>query len=251
MDETKQEDIDNSNAAIIDEMNGEDPTTKNSIEMDVAVDEVKELTNDTNTTTPITTTVNIPKEETNDDAKEQNNVEDRSELKKEEEDEKIEDEEQRETAKSTESGKKKRKKSIAVETTATTETDTATKRSSRDRKSVEVYDPKIYDKTDKSIQVIDGRGTALKRIPQCKDMIESAASSSSTDDIQTAFRFVFGSKYKLPPKKDMVQYLLDFNGYLPKKDSSMSKAEQEKADEELEVSEAHIMCIVHKHMRCA
>ena len=243
MDEIKQEDaVINSNAAVEETVNVEDPTTKN-IEMDVVVDSIKEETNDAKTTTTAAaTTENIEiQEPDDDDAKEKMDTDLGSELKKEEEEEKIEDNEQSETVKPSESGKKKRKKSIKGETATTTETDTATatKRSSRDRKSVEVYDPKIYDKTDKAIQVIDGRGTALKRIPQCKDAIEAAA-ASSIDDLQTAFKLVFGSKYKLPPKKEMVQHLLDFNGYLPKRDSSLSKEEREKADEEFEVSELHM-----------
>jgi hypothetical protein len=253
MDEIKQENIESSNVTAVtdDVAKSEEPTKYSTDEtttgnaMDVAVDDdvAKDGTNDAKVTA--TTTADIKIEETDDSKMEEVNVEDGNDVKKEAE-EMEETEEQNdvkepsETIKTTASGKKKRKKSVEGEAVTNTKTDTAsaTKRSSRDRKSVEVYDPKIYDKTEKAIQITEGRGTALKNIRPCKDAIESAA-ASSVDDLQTAFRFVFGSKYKLPSKKEMIQHLLDFNGYLPKKDSSLSKDEQEKVDEEQEVREDH------------
>lgn len=241
MDNMKQEDSGSSNTTTVgDTVDNHDPPTKDSTEMETIMDDVKEETNDATTSTPAAATVEMKVEEPTDDAKEEIHVEDINEPKEDDdEEEKTEDKKKDVPSKSTESGKKKRKKSLEGETTTTVDNAaTATKRSSRDRKSVEVYDPKIYDKTDKSIQVIEGRGTALKNIPKCRDAIESAASSSSSmDELQTAYKFVFGSKYKTPPKKDMVQHLLDFNGYLPKKDSSLSKEAQEKADEDFEVCE--------------
>ena len=244
MDNMKQEDSGSSNSTTVgDTVDNQDPPTKDSTEMETITDDVKEETNDATITTPAAATVEMKEvEEPTDDAKEEIHVEDIHEPKKDDdEEEKTEDKKKDVPSKSTESGKKKRKKSLEGETTSTVDdAATATKRSSRDRKSVEVYDPKIYDKTDKSIQVIEGRGTALKNIPKCRDAIESAASSSSSmDELQTAYKFVFGSKYKTPPKKDMVQHLLDFNGYLPKKDTSLSKEAQEKADEDFEVCELY------------
>ena len=221
------------------------PPTTESTEMDttttMTVDEIapKETSDTTATTTTVETSVedDIKKDEPSDEVDTG-----ASEENKEEKEEK-EAATENISSKPSESGKKKRKSSLDGKATAATSEGSGTKRSSRDRKSVEVYDPKKYDKTDKSVPVVDGRGTALKQIPQCKDAIETAA-AKSPDDLIMAYKFVFGSKKKLPSKKEMVQQLLDFNGYLPKKDSSLSKEEQENADEELEVRDCDCFALV-------
>jgi hypothetical protein len=132
-----------------------------------------------------------------------------------------------------ETGKKKRKESGKNESTKAKATDTAaTKRSSRERKSIETFNPDAYDKPESKgvVEIIEGRGTALKLLPAAVESIESA----STDDITFAHKFLFVSRQKFP-KKEMIQHLLNFSGYLPKKDSSMSTEEMEKVDDELEV----------------
>ena len=234
------------------------PPTTESTEMDttttMTVDEIapKETSDTTATTTTAETSVedDIKKDEPSNEAKTETDAIDAG-TNEENKEEKEENEAATEniSSKPSESGKKKRKSSLDGKATAATSEGSGTKRSSRDRKSVEVYDPKKYDKTDKSVPVVDGRGTALKQILQCKDAIETAA-AKSPDDLIMAYKFVFGSKKKLPSKKEMVQQLLDFNGYLPKKDSSLSKEEQENADEELEVRDCDCDCFAFVFLIC-
>lgn len=90
-------------------------------------------------------------------------------------------------AKSARRGGTKKRKSTVIEgattTIATNETDTtgttATNHSGRDRKSVKIYDPPKYDKTDEGIRVTDGRGMALKSTPRSMKGMESAAASET------------------------------------------------------------------------
>jgi hypothetical protein len=131
--------------------------------------------------------------------------------------------------------KKKRKQSVESGSTkpaaAMEGTENSSKRERRERKAVETFDPQVYNTVDKNVEIVEGRGIPIKEMRPC---LESVKSYTNTDDISMAYRFLFTSRGKVS-KKDMIQSLMDFSGYLPKKDPNLPKKEQDKIVEDLEV----------------
>ena len=129
------------------------------------------------------------------------------------------------------SSKKKRKqKSTDPAETFSSEVAPA-KRERRERKTVEAFNPDAYRVVDPTAHIIDGRGKRLEELSNCVKAMES---TQNAVHMPIAYKMVF--RHKLPKrKKDMLQNLLQFSGYLPKKDAALTEEEQDKLDNDYEV----------------
>jgi type IV secretory pathway VirB10-like protein len=103
-------------------------------------------------------------------------------------------------------------------------------RSKRARKSVQQLVPEDFSEKTNRATIVDGRGTKLEKIPSCKQSIHDT--SKNSEEMKKAHSLLFGGHMARKYYKDD---LLAFNGFLPKKDSSVSKEEQEAIEEDLEV----------------
>jgi hypothetical protein len=110
----------------------------------------------------------------------------------------------------------------------------ASKRERRERKSVEAFDPNAFPvgHAPRSVVLVVGRGARLGDLAPCVEAMEANA-----PQLPVAYRLVFKPK-AAAKKKEMMQNLLEFNGYLPQKDVSLNEEEQEARDDELEVRAA-------------
>lgn len=126
--------------------------------------------------------------------------------------------------------KKKRKKAD----TSTPKEVSSVKRERRERKSVDSFNPEAYKKEDKAVLVVEGRGTELGELAATRASIEAKA--KVVEDLATAHKLLFTLRGKAA-KKDMLANVLAFSGYLPLKDESLDKKQQEAIDEECEVGD--------------
>jgi hypothetical protein len=149
------------------------------------------------------------------------------EIKNEEEPPKEKDAEMKEA--STQKKGRKRKSEGITEGTSVAPGGSTAKRERRERKSVETFDPTDF-KADRPVTVLPGRGMALGDLPRVRASIESAHSF----DLTAAYKLIF-ARSKAALKKDMVDAVLSFSGYLPPLKQGASKAEQHEIDEGYEV----------------
>jgi len=105
------------------------------------------------------------------------------------------------------------------------------KKSKRERKSAEKFVSVNFTSPKKisAVEHIVGRGVKLESIDSVKDSIKKSKNKSS--ELVATYHFVFGRKGKpLARKKE----LLEFSGYLPKKEEGVDEETQKKKDEVLE-----------------
>jgi hypothetical protein len=151
------------------------------------------------------------------------------EIKNEDEPPKEKDAEMKE-ASTQKKGRKRKSEAIAEGGTSDAPAASSpVKRERRERKSVEAFDPTDF-KADRPITVVPGRGVALGDLPRVRASIESAHSF----DVAAAYKLIF-ARSKAGLKKDMVDAILSFSGYLPPLKEGASKTEQHEIDEQYEV----------------
>lgn len=179
---------------------------------------------------------------------------DKKVTKKEEEDAKEEEETNEEVAKSPARGKPgKKRKSASIATPGedgesganpTTNTSNNNQRERRVRKSIEAFNPTDFDKAEKSIVVVTGRGVPLGDLEATRTAVESHAQSA--DAVALAHRLLFSVRGKVA-KKDMVANILAFSGYLPPKQEGVGKDKQDDLDEQYEVRVYSTLCFCNNH----
>jgi hypothetical protein len=149
------------------------------------------------------------------------------EIKKEEDPPKEKDAEMKEA--STQKKGRKRKSNAPAEGTSDGPGSSPVKRERRERKSVETFDPTDF-KADRPVTVVPGRGMALGDLPRVRASIESA----QLFDVAAAYKLIF-ARSKAALKKDMMDAILSFSGYLPPLKEGASNEEQHDIDEVYEV----------------
>lgn len=113
------------------------------------------------------------------------------------------------------------------------------KRDKRERKSSNAFVPEDFLHVDASVKVIEGRGVKLSDIPAVRESIESTNIQSSIIDDAHKLCFKRGRK---PPKAEMKQNLLDFSGFLIKKEEEQTEEELKEQDDDAEVRLREIRC---------
>jgi hypothetical protein len=149
------------------------------------------------------------------------------EIKKEEDPPKEKDAEMKEA--STQKKGRKRKSNETAEGSSDGPGSSPVKRERRERKSVETFDPTDF-KADRPVTVVPGRGMALGDLPRVRASIESA----QLFDVAAAYKLIF-ARSKAALKKDMMDAILSFSGYLPPLKEGASNEEQHDIDEVYEV----------------
>ena len=114
-------------------------------------------------------------------------------------------------------------------------TDEGRGRGKRKRKSSleNSFAPEDFSMVDKKtrVNVIKGRGKKLKVFPEVVASLETA----STDDVLMAHKFLFGNKGSHLKKKELVDNLLEFSGYLKEAPEGYDEKKLEAEDEVEEV----------------
>lgn len=134
----------------------------------------------------------------------------------------------------------------------TPDTGSTNKRERRSRKSAETFTPTDFVHTDRSVQIIDGRGKKLGELKATRDSIEQY--TSTANETLLLHKLLFTQRGK-PPKKELKANILAFSGYLPKKEKDLGKKEQDAKDEEHEVRTLGSFLlpnkrIAHHHLKC-
>jgi len=103
-------------------------------------------------------------------------------------------------------------------------------REKRERKTSAAFVPEDFSKVDRTVEILEGRGTKLEDIPAVRDSIEEAGLQDPA--LEMTHKLLYKSRGK-PPKKDMLANVLAFSGYLPKATAGQGETEdeQEKVDE--------------------
>lgn len=105
-------------------------------------------------------------------------------------------------------------------------------------------------KSNSQVKVIKGRGKKLKDFPSVRASMEKY----STDDVLTAHKFLFGNKGMQLKKKELVNNLLEFSGYLKAVPKGYSAKKLDAEDEVEEVRQKHASyycrCIVSSESHC-
>jgi hypothetical protein len=101
-------------------------------------------------------------------------------------------------------------------------------------------EPEDFTMADKpQVAIINGRGKKLKTFPSVVASFEKC----STDEILSAHKFLFGNRGTHLKKKDLVNNLLEFSGYL----KAVPKGyDEKKLDAEDEVDEVRTNCCASK-----
>jgi hypothetical protein len=106
-------------------------------------------------------------------------------------------------------------------------------REKRARKTLEAYVPVDFTKVDRSVNIIQGRGSKIGDLRAVRESIEGSKDPAVAE---LAHKFLFGGNKKPPKDSAIKANLLAFSGYLPPKPDGVTEKELEAMDKKVEVS---------------
>ena len=105
------------------------------------------------------------------------------------------------------------------------------KRMSSLETSFEPGDFTVHDSTTSRVNVVVGRGKKLQEFPS----VVSSMEKHTTEEVLFAHKFLFGNKGSSAKKKELLENLGEFSGYLKKVPKGYDQEKLEKEDEREEV----------------
>lgn len=130
------------------------------------------------------------------------------------------------------------------DTTAATEVTTPPRRQQRSRRNVTHYSPEMDLARQASARNV-GRGLCLSEVVATRESV--LLHEEDPDAILLLHRFMLRVRYRgrtKIPVSDCIQEILDFSGYLPIHDESLTDAQKEQIDRSIEVRHATIVRFV-------
>lgn len=114
-------------------------------------------------------------------------------------------------------------------------------RERRTRKTANVFAPEDFSKKQgKDFLDATGRGKKLKDIPAVFESI--SAKSPAADEILQLHRLLYTTRGR-PAKREIKPNILEFSGYLPKREDGLSKKEVDALDQDFEVGLSFGTCV--------